>query len=401
MKFRNSVAQIHTTGYDRGMYLVRKAPILRDLAHRSVLLLGPRRVGKSAFIRNEVHADRVYDLLHADVFQRLAARPSLLREELQPSDRVIVVDEVQKLPALLDEVHACIEERGVRFLLTGSSARKLRRSHPSLMAGRAKSRTLGPFVSAEVPDLDLERALLYGMLPPVVLSDDPWDELGTYAGQYLQEEIRAEALARNVEAFSRFLHTAALTNATVVSFESVARDAQVPARTVREYYQVLSDTLVGHLVPPLAVGSERAVRKAISRSKFYLFDLGVTHRILGRRSLPPGSDEYGRAFETFVALELLAWSAYHGQGQELRFYRTREGVEVDLVLEDVGVEVKTATLATEHDARGLVVLEEVFPMRRRLLVTRDASPRRLHVRGVEVEVLPWREFLGQLWNGDL
>jgi predicted AAA+ superfamily ATPase len=364
-----------------------------------VLLLGPRRVGKSAFIRNELRADRVYDLLHADVFQRLATRPSLLREELRPTDRVVAIDEVQKLPALLDEVHACIEEHRVRFLLSGSSARKLRRSHPSLMAGRAKTCTLGPFVSAEVPELDLDRALLFGMLPPVLFSDDPWDELGSYAGQYLQEEIRAEALARNVEAFSRFLHVAALANATVLSFESVARDAQVPARTVREYFQVLADTLVGHLLPPLAAGGGRAARKAISHAKFYLFDLGVTHRILGRRALPVGSDEYGRAFESFLALELLAWCAYRGQGEELRFYRTRAGVEVDFVLGDVGIEAKAGVLATERDARGLCALEEVHPLRRRLIVSRDPTPRRFVVRGAQIEVLPWAEFLGELWAG--
>lgn len=162
---------------------------------------------------------------------------------------------------------------------------------------------------------------------------------------------------------------------------------------------MLVDTLVGHLLPPLVAGGGRAARKAISHAKFYLFDLGVTHRILGRCALPVGSDEYGRAFESFLALELLVWCAYRGQGEELRFYRTRDGVEVDFVLGDVGIEAKAGTLATERDARGLCALEEVFPMRRRLIVSRDPNPRRFVVRGATIEVLPWAEFLGELWGG--
>lgn len=349
-------------------------------------------------MRNEVKADRVYDLLHSGVFQRLSARPSLVREELLPCDRVVVIDEIQKLPALLDEVQAAIEERGVRFLLTGSSARKLRRAHTSLMAGRARTRALHPFVTAELPAVDLDRILLMGMLPPVLLADDPWDELGSYAGQYLQEEIRAEALARNVEAFSRYLHTAALTNATTLNFESVARDAQVPARTVREYYQILVDTRIGFLVPPLETRGSPASRKAISSSKFYFFDNGVANRIVGRRSLPPGTDEYGRAFETFVGLELLAWCSYRGDGHEVRFYRSRDGIEVDFVVGDVGIEVKVTTLAHERDARGLLTLGDLLPLRMRLVVSRDPSPRRMNVGGVQVDVVPWAEFLARLWN---
>jgi predicted AAA+ superfamily ATPase len=376
--------------------------VLRDLHKRGVLLLGPRRTGKTALLRNEVRADRTYNLLHADVFQRLSARPWLIREELGPSDQLVAIDEIQKLPVLMDEVHSLIEERGVRFLLTGSSARKLRRTHTSLMAGRARTRHLHPLVSAETPSWDLDRALLTGTLPPVYLADDPWEELASYVGEYLHEEIRAEALARRVESFSRFLHTAALTNAQVVNFEGVARDAQVPARTVREYYQLLEDTLLGYLVEPMQTRTDRPSRKAVSRAKFYLFDLGVLHALLGRRALPDGSDDHGRAFETLIALELLAWRSYEAPLESVRYFRTRDGVEVDFVIGDhTAIEVKATKLAQERHARGLLVMQEVHPMRRRILVTRDPHPRSLHVRGVSVQVLPCREFLVRLWDGEL
>ena len=190
------------------MYIERIIPIVKELQKSSVLLLGPRRTGKSA------PPHRIYDLLKSDVFLRLSQRPSLIRESLTPNDSLIVIDEIQKLPVLMDEVHVMIEEKGVRFLLTGSSARKLKRTHTSLMAGRARTRLLAPFVSAELPTLDLDRALTYGMLPPVQLSDEPLEELGSYVGTYLREEIQAEALSRNIEGFSRFLARAALCAST-------------------------------------------------------------------------------------------------------------------------------------------------------------------------------------------
>jgi predicted AAA+ superfamily ATPase len=378
------------------MHYPRKLDLARDLEKRSVLLLGPRRTGKSALIRHALSPDRTYDLLQADTFQALSARPSLIREALRPQDRLVAIDEIQKLPALMDEVHGLIESTSTHFLLTGSSARKLRRSGTSLMGGRARTRRLFPFVAEEVglETFDLDRALSTGLLPPIWLSDEPWDDLADYVGTYLQEEIRAEGLARNIEAFSRFVRRAALSHGELLNFESVGRDAQVPARTVREYYDVLTDTYLGHLIEPLRTPA----RKAVSHGRFYFFDNGVVNRLVGRRSLMPGTPEYGTAFEAYIAHELLAWLSYTRRDEPLNFWRTHDQVEVDFVLGGhTALEVKSSALVTERDAAHLHRLGAVTPLRRKLIVSRDPHPRRLG----DVEVLPWRDFVGALWAGTL
>lgn len=379
------------------MYVKRIIPLEEELKKSSVLLLGPRRTGKSAFIRNQAPPHRVYDLLKADVFQRLSHRPSLIRESLTPDDRLVVIDEIQKLPSLMDEVHAMIEEHGVRFLLTGSSARKLKRTHTSLMAGRARTRLLAPFVSAELPALDLDRALAFGMLPPVHLSDEPEEELSSYVGTYLQEEIRAEALARNIEGFSRFLLRAAQWSGEVVNFEGVAGDSQVPARTVREYYALLEDTLLGTMLEPLRTTGRR---KAISRGKFYFFDVGVVHALTGERPPAPGTPAFGRAFEHLVWQELNACRNYFARGRSIHFWRDTGGAEVDFVLDGkVAVEVKSSELVHDRDLKGLRAIAEQrdFPMERRVVVSREPGPRRVG----DIEILPYALFLEQLWRGEV
>lgn len=383
------------TRYAPSMYVRRLIPIQKALQRKSVLLLGPRRTGKSALVQKEVQAARVYNLLQSDVFQRLSQRPSLIRESLTPRDRLIVIDDIQKLPVLMDEVHAMIEETPTRFLLTGSSARKLRRSHTSLMAGRAKSLRLFPFVSAEIEDFDLKRALNFGTLPPVYLSDDPWDELSTYVGDYLKEEILAEALTRRIENFSRFLHTAALTNGELVNFEAVASDAQVPARTVREYYALVGDTLMGNMIRSIE-GTRK--RKAISTGKFYFFDVGVLNSLMGRKSLPEGSPEHGKALEHLLYLELKAYSSYSGKEAEVRFWRTYQGDEVDFVVEpDAAIEVKATRLVTERHLKGFQAIQKVRRFKRRIVVSRDPEKRVLE--GIEIH--PVLEFLKELWGGGI
>ncbi|MBT9554996.1 MAG: ATP-binding protein [Myxococcales bacterium] len=372
------------------MPLTRAIDLKSDVDRRSVVLFGPRRTGKSHLIQSTLGADRTYDLLHADVFARLSRRPSLIREELQPSDRLIVVDEVQKLPSLMDEIHSLIESTNVRFVLAGSSARKLRRSHTGLMAGRARQRRLFPFISRELGPFDLQRALNTGLLPPIWLSDEPWQDLGDYVGEYLTEEIRAEALARNIEAFSRFLQTAALANSLQLNFESIASDAGVPARTVREYFALLEDTLVGYTLEPL----DMPPRKAVSHAKFYFFDNGVVNRLIGRREVVEGTDDFGRAFETFLCHELLAWRAYRQEDDPVRFWRTHNGDEVDFVIGDhTAVEVKATTFATEKHLKGLSRLGGHLTLRRKILVSRDPTRRRIG----DVDVWPWFQFLQALW----
>ncbi len=377
------------------MYVDRLIPIAEELRTSSVLLLGPRRTGKSAYIRHQAPPHRVYDLLKADVFLRLSQRPSLIRESLTADDGLIVIDEIQKLPSLMDEVHVMIEERGVRFLLTGSSARKLKRGHTSLMAGRARTRLMSPFVSRELTGFALDRALEFGMLPPVHLSPEPREELDSYVGTYLREEIQAEALSRNIEGFSRFLSRAAQWSGELLNFEGIGRDSHVPARTVREYYSLLEDTLVGTMLEPLQTTGRR---KAVSRGKFYLFDIGVVHALCGERGLGSNTPAFGRAFEHFVWQELRACRDYFAHGGSIHFWRDVGGAEVDFVLGgSVAVEVKSSVLVHDRDLRGLQAITEQddFPIARRIVVCREPEPRR--VGGIEI--VPWELFLEELWSG--
>lgn len=286
-----------------------------------------------------------------------------------------------------------IEEAGIRFLLTGSSARKLKRTHTSLMAGRARTRRLLPFVYPEIENFDLQRVLEFGCLPPVLLSDEPEEELQSYAGTYLREEIQAEALSRNIENFSRFLNHAALWSGEVLNFEGVGRDAQVPARTIREYYSVLEDTLTGTMLTPLSTTGKR---KAISRGKFYFFDIGVVHALTGELSVPPATPVYGKAFEHFLWQELFAYHNYFARRHSLHFWRDVKGAEVDFVLGGcVAIEVKAATLVHDRQLRGLAAImqQDDCPIRRRIVVCQE--PRRRKTSGIEI--VPYQEFLADLW----
>ena len=382
------------------MYFSRThCPVAETLKTKSVLLLGPRRTGKTLYIKNQLKPDRVYNLLLNRDFVRLSANPGLIREELRAQDRLIAVDEIQKLPALMDEIHDLIETTRTRFLLTGSSARKLRRTHTSLMAGRARVQQLWPFTSAELAAagrrFDLHKALTFGTLPPVYLSPAPGPELEDYSGTYLKEEILAEALVRKIENFSRFLRVAALSNARLVNFTEVARDAQVPPRTITEYFGILEDTLLGSMLPPLQPAQSR---KAYSMSKFYFFDIGVAHSLAGINEVPKGTPAYGDALEHLIYLELKAYRSYLHKSEPLQFWRTYDGSEVDFVIGDsIGIEVKATEAAHASHFRGLKALHAQQPLKRKILVSQDPRPRKVDA----IEIMPVEEFLRQLWAGEV
>ena len=382
------------------MAIRRLLNLERDLQQRSVFLFGPRQTGKTTCLRSAFPQTKWFNLLQGDTFLRLASQPGRIRQELSsvdPSQGPIVIDEIQKLPGLLDDVHDLIESRGFRFVLTGSSPVKLRRSGVNLLGGRARTRRMHPLVSAEIPDWDLDRAIHYGGIPSIYLSDEPFQDLLTYCGNYLQLEIQAEGLVRGIEAFSRFLHVAGLTNTSLVVFERIANDAQVPARTVREYYQVLEDTLIGTMLIPFVPG-KLAKRKPISHGKFYFFDGGVANSLAGVPSLTPRTEPYGRALEQLIFQELRAWLDYRRDTRRLSFWRTVDGSEVDFIVEeDLAIEVKaTSTLAGE-DFRGLRRLMEEIPVRKPLIVCNEPVRRTVGT----IEILPVREFLTDLWEGRL
>ncbi|MCC7382336.1 MAG: ATP-binding protein [Deltaproteobacteria bacterium] len=377
-----------------GAYVARALDLPRLAARKSLFLLGPRQTGKSALVRHALPRAKVYDLLDPEVFLALGQRPGRLGEELAAQDRLVVIDEIQKLPILLDEVHRLIEQRGVRFVLTGSSARKLRRGGVNLLGGRAATRTLHPFIARELGDaFDLDRALDRGLIPSIYFSDDPDDDLRAYVGTYLKEEIAAEAATRNIPAFARFLEVAALCNGTMLNFSQVASDAQVPLSTVREYFHILEDTLVGRLLP---AWTRTRKRKAISTAKHYFFDIGVARHLQHRSRLSRRSPEFGEAFEGWVFHELCSYLDYAGGAAELAYWRSTSNFEVDFVLGGAtAIEVKAKDPVGDRDLRGLRALREESLLKQHVVVCLEPRPRTVD----GIQLIPWREFLDGLWGG--
>lgn len=362
------------------------------LGKRSFFLFGPRQTGKTFLIRHTLEDARVYDLLDTSVYLALSRQPERIAQELTSRDRVVVIDEIQRLPDLLNEVHRLIEERGVRFLLTGSSARKLLRGGVNLLGGRARTQHLHPLTRRELGDrFDLNRALEHGLIPSIYFSDEPAADLNAYTGTYLQQEIVAEGAARNIQAFSRFLGVAGLCNAQIVNFTKVSSDAQVPRTTVYEYFEVLKDTLILHELPAWRKSKRR---KPLASSKYYFFDVGVAGALQGR-SFRPRTPEFGEAFETYLMHELTCHRDYRS-GEPLAFWRSTSGFEVDFLIDDhTAVEVKAKENVSAADLKGLKALAEEKRVKRLLVVS--LAPRARTVDGVQV--LPFREFLDALWEG--
>ncbi len=361
---------------------------------KSHFLLGPRQTGKTTLLRHALPKARRYDLLDSAVYLALSQRPGRLGEEVVRRGEVIVIDEIQRLPELLHEVQRLIEERGVRFLLTGSSARKLRSGGVNLLGGRARTKRLHPLTYRELgARFDLARAIERGTLPSIYFSDDPRADLDAYTGTYLQQEIVAEGATRNVPAFSRFLRIAAICSAQLVNYTNVANDAQVPRTTVYEYFEILKDTLLVHEVP---AWKKSRKRKPLVTSKLYFFDVGVVSALQGR-PVSPGTPEFGLAFETWLLHELVAWSDYVS-GLPISYWRSTSGFEVDFVLGDeAAVEVKAKENVSASDLRSLRALGEEGKLKRLICVSLE--PRARKIDGITV--LPWREFLDALWDGEI
>jgi predicted AAA+ superfamily ATPase len=375
-------------------YIPRIIEVKKRLRSKSHFLFGPRQTGKSTLVRQEFPEVQTYNLLESDVFLSLSRNPRLLREEVGKGTGLVVVDEIQKLPTLLDEIHLLIEEKGGRFLLTGSSARKLRRGGVNLLGGRARSLNLHPFVRRELGgEFDLLRAVNRGLLPSIYFSDDPEADLGAYAGDYLREEVAAEGLTRNVPAFSRFLEVAALCNGTILNFTNIANDAQVPRSTVKEYFQILQDTLIARTLPAWRKSKKR---KPLATSKFYFFDPGVVRHLRNQGLIRERSPAFGGAFEHYLHHELGSYIDYAGKGS-LAYWRSTSGFEVDFILNDsTAIEVKARETVGHRDCKGLLALREEKALKRYLLVCLARRPRVAD----GIEILPWPLFLDRLWDGD-
>ena len=303
------------------------------------------------------------------------------------------------MPALLDEVHWLIENRKRTFLLTGSSARKLRRGHANLLAGRARRRELRPLCFPEIDRLDLERVVVSGLLPPHFVSDDAIDDIRSYVGDYLREEIVAEGLAISLPAFSDFLRVAALTSSELLNYTNVAREVGVSAKVVRGYFNLLEDTLLGFRIAPW---TRSHGRRLIQTPKFYLFDVGIAN-FLARRNPKPGTPEFGKSLEHLVLMELMAFRAYRDPDLEIRYWRTSTGHEVDFILNDreVAIEVKASNRVADVALRSLSALAEDGPVPRRIVVCLERLRREIADRHGRMTLIPVLTFLEDLWSGNI
>ena len=383
----------------RNTYYSRYLDLKEEASKKSIFLFGPRQTGKTALLKHLFPEAPFINLLLYDVFFKYSQRPHLLRDELKSmhdvKEQPVIIDEIQKLPVLLDEIQNLIESEGLNFILTGSSARKLKRSGHNLLGGRARVRHLHPFVFPELPDFDLLRIINYGALPSVYFSDDPEEDLIAYCGLYLREEIQAESAVRKIELFSRFLQIAGLVNAQLVNYESVASDAGIPSMTVREYFTILEDTDIGMMVKPY----KKAVhRKSVGMAKFYLFDVGVANVIAGRKSIRPATELFGNAFEHYIFTELSAWLHYTKDRRPLTFFRDKTGAEVDFVIgDDIAIEVKGTELVAEKHLKGLKLFSEYAKVKKSIVVSLDSRPRK---QG-DINILPYKIFLELLWGGKI
>jgi predicted AAA+ superfamily ATPase len=369
----------------------------------SAFLLGPRGTGKSTWIKHHFPNAVTYDLLNTSEVIRLSRQPSLLYDEtihLLP-ETTVVIDEIQKVPGLLNEVHRIIEEKKLFFILSGSSARKLRKSSANLLAGRAITFHLFPFVSKEVGfDFDVKKQIAYGMLPLSFLSGKPALFLKTYAETYLKEEIKEEALTRNIGNFARFLEVAARHNGQMTNVSSISRDAMVARQTVQGYFEILIDTLIGFWLYPWKL---KRSTKQVAHPKFYFFDPGVVRALSGRIAYPVLHEELGSLFETFIINELRAYLHYNEKDYPLYYWRSHSGNEVDIFLEKadgfLAIEIKSGTVWERKFNRGLHRLHEELGKDKVTCLGIFLGERLTHMDGINI--YPAMQFLRLLWKNQI
>lgn len=376
--------------------MYNREQLFRDIGGESAFLWGARQTGKSTLLKMLYPGALYFDLLSGEQFDRLVRNPSLLREtvEADSSHRLVVIDEIQRLPSLLNEVHWLIVNRNKQFILSGSSPRKILRSNSNLLGGRALRYELFPLIYREIPDFDLIRALNNGLLPRHYVSKNPVRMLSAYTGSYLRDEIMAEARLRNISSFSRFLEVAAFSNGEMVNYTNIAAECGVSSPTVKDYFQILEDTLIGRYVPSY---QKKPKRRVITAPKFYFFDVGIVNHLLKRGSITPGSESFGNAFEHFICNEIFAHSHYSGLAYPISYWRTASQIEVDFILgdDDAAIEVKATTMAHKKHLGGLLNFADEYKVKNLILVTNDPLPRKAD----KVMIMPWKYFLDKLWEG--
>ncbi|OGT22619.1 MAG: AAA family ATPase [Gammaproteobacteria bacterium RIFCSPHIGHO2_02_FULL_42_13] len=373
---------------------------------KSAFLWGARQTGKSTYLKEKFAESIRYDLLKTDLRLRLENKPYLFREEIlanhtkQPYP--IIVDEIQKVPALLDEIHWLIENTSAQFLLCGSSARKLKRAGSNLLGGRALRYHFFPLVYPEIPNFNLLTALQNGLVPSHYLAEDVQALFESYVVDYLNEEIMIEGLVRHLPSFSRFLDSMGFSHGQLINYSNIARDCGVSANTVENFYQILVDTLLGYFIPPY---HKKVKRDIISKTpKFYLFDVGIANYLTRRSVVELRGAAAGHAFEHFILMELLAYNGLCKKRHDITYWRTKTGLEVDFVLNDaeVAIEVKIDRVVHQQDLKGLIAFCEEHHPKKAFVVSQDERPRILTINDkTTIRILPWKEFLDQLWRHDI
>lgn len=376
---------------------------------QSAFLWGARQTGKSSYLASHFPDAVTFDLLDTYQLMRLTKSPWLLREEVSALSKEalaqpIIIDEVQKVPALLNEVHWLVEHLHAQFILCGSSARKLKIESANLLGGRAWKYHFYPLVSAEIPEFNLLRALQHGLIPKHYLSDAAYihEYLEAYVDVYLTDEIRNEGLVRNLAGFARFLDVAGLTNGEMVNFTNVARDCGVDRATVSGFYQILIDTLIGYYVYPYNKKIKRDLITAMP--KFYLFDVGVANYLARQTVLELRGSIAGKSIEHFIMMELTAYLSYHRKREKIYYWRTKTGLEVDFIIGDakIAIEVKIDQQVHKQDLKGLIAFCEEHPNTTALVVSQDAKKRKLDLEnGQSIMIIPWKIFLTELWAGEI
>lgn len=382
------------------LLMIKRIVDLKSLSKKkSLFFLGPRQTGKTTLLKKEFPNAQYINLLEADTYREFYTRPELLRQIVIPEDKLIIIDEIQKVPQLLDEVHNLIESKlKPRFILTGSSARSIKAGAANLLAGRAWMTQLNPLTSAEVgfQEKSIHNLMLRGGLPGIFESSFYGKDLSAYVGTYLREEIASEGLTRSVDRFSRFLDISGFCTGEVINFTKIGSDAAIPPRTVIEYFKILQDTLLGELVEPLKTDK---FRKSISAAKFYLFDLGVANFLTKRKTVEPGNEIYGKQLEHFIFCELKAFKSYCSPEADLNFWRSQSQFEVDFVWDRrIGIEVKAKDNIQARDEKGLHALGEEVPNLKKMIVCLE---KRHRISDSGVEIFPLMLFLKKLWANEI
>ena len=374
---------------------------------QSAFLWGIRKSGKSTYLKDKYPKSLYIDLLKKDIYLKYLAKPYLLREEisalsLKELEEPIIIDEVQKIPALLDEIHWLIENTEAYFILCGSSARKLRRGAANLLGGRAWSFHMHPLIYKEVDELkefDLLKTLNSGLIASHYRSTNPNRSLKAYVSEYLKEEIKAESLVRNLTNFARFLDIFAYSHGEITNYTNLSRDCGVDAKTVKEYYQILIDTLMGHYLYPFSGKESRDTIRATP--KFYLSDVGLASFLCQKTINTLKGAEAGKAFEHFIFMELIAYKELKEKNISLNFWRNKNKLEVDFIVNrgEIAIEVKISDSVDKRDLKGIIEFQKRFPETKAIVVSLDSKKRKIILdEKREIMIYPYQEFLECLWN---